>query len=222
MNSYGRQPITVDTWPGPMKPSSRRSGESRMALMAGMIVTWLQNTEKFVSPSRGGAQHGHRGGRRRGLEPDGHEHDLPVRVLPGDLQRVQRRVHHPDVGAPAALASKNDPPLPGTRIMSPNEVMITSGCEARCDGVVHAAHRDHAHRAAGAVHQRDRLGQVVLEAVLVDGVGVPAAHLHELVLAARLAQRRDLRGERVGLVRITEFVDEPHRPHAPPDRLFDQ
>ena len=51
MNSYGRQPITVDTCPGPMKPSSRRSGESRMALMAGMIVTWLQKTEKFSSPS---------------------------------------------------------------------------------------------------------------------------------------------------------------------------
>ena len=35
------------------------------------------------------------------------------------------------MSVPAALASKNDPPLPGTRIMSPNEVMITSGCEAR-------------------------------------------------------------------------------------------
>ncbi len=51
MNSYGRQPITVDTCPGPMNPSSRRSGESRIALMAGMIVTWLQNTEKLARPS---------------------------------------------------------------------------------------------------------------------------------------------------------------------------
>ena len=32
---------------------------------------------------------------------------------------------------PRALASKNAPLLPGTRIMSPNEVMITSGCDAR-------------------------------------------------------------------------------------------
>ena len=43
--------MTVETCPGPMKPSSRMSGESRMARMAGMIVTWLQNTEKFRSPS---------------------------------------------------------------------------------------------------------------------------------------------------------------------------
>ena len=99
MNSYGRQPITVDTCPGPMKPSSRRSGESRMALMAGMIVTWLQKTEKFVEPLGRRPQHGHRGGRGGGLEADRHEHDPLVRVLPGDLQRVQRRVDHPDVGA---------------------------------------------------------------------------------------------------------------------------
>jgi hypothetical protein len=63
------------------------------------------------------------------------------------------------------------------------------------------------------VHQGDGLGQVVLEAVLVDGVRVPAAHLHELVRAAGLAERRDLGGERVSLVRVTEFVDEPHRAH---------
>jgi hypothetical protein len=35
------------------------------------------------------------------------------------------------MSVPAALASKNEPWLPGTRIMSPNEVMTTSGCEAR-------------------------------------------------------------------------------------------
>ena len=51
MNSYGRQPMIVDTCPGPMKPSSRRSGESRMALIAGMIVTWLQKIEKLSRPS---------------------------------------------------------------------------------------------------------------------------------------------------------------------------
>ena len=34
-----------------MNPSSRRSGESRIALIAGMMVTWLQKTEKFRRPS---------------------------------------------------------------------------------------------------------------------------------------------------------------------------
>ena len=51
MKRYGRVPMTVDTWPGPMKPSSRRSGESRIARIAGMIVTWLAKTKKFRIPS---------------------------------------------------------------------------------------------------------------------------------------------------------------------------
>ena len=34
------------------------------------------------------------------------------------------------MSVPAALASKNDPLLPGTRIMSPNEVMMVSGSAA--------------------------------------------------------------------------------------------
>ena len=36
------------------------------------------------------------------------------------------------MSVPLALASKNEPLLPGTRIMSPNDVMITSGAAARC------------------------------------------------------------------------------------------
>ncbi len=34
------------------------------------------------------------------------------------------------MSAPLALESKKDPLPPGTRIMSPNDVMITSGCSA--------------------------------------------------------------------------------------------
>ena len=44
-------PTTVDTCPGPMNPESRKSGDSRMALIGGTIITWLQNTLKFFSPS---------------------------------------------------------------------------------------------------------------------------------------------------------------------------
>ena len=58
--------------------------------------------------------------------------------------------------------------------------------------------------------ERDGLGQVVLKAVLVDGVRVPAAHLHELVLASRLAQLRDPGGQGVRLVGVAELIDEPH------------
>ena len=45
-------PITVDTWPGPTKPSISVSGESRIARSAGPISTWLQKTEKFGICSR--------------------------------------------------------------------------------------------------------------------------------------------------------------------------
>ena len=51
MNSNGRAPTTVLTWPGPMKPSSRRSGESSSARSGGTIVTWLHMQLKFVMPS---------------------------------------------------------------------------------------------------------------------------------------------------------------------------
>ena len=51
MNSNGRAPTTVETWPGPMKPSSRRSGESSSARSGGTIVTWLHMQEKFRMPS---------------------------------------------------------------------------------------------------------------------------------------------------------------------------
>src|ERR1019366_2647132 len=198
MNSYGRQPITVETWPGPMKPSSRRSGESRMALMAGTIVTWLQNTEKFVSPSRAA--------RSMVIAVDGAVVSNPIAMNTTRLSGFCRAIFSESSGeytmrmlVPSALASKNDPPLRG-----------------QVNGVVHAAHGDHAHRTPGAVHQGDRLGQVVLQAVLVNRVGVPAAHLHQLVLAAGLAQRRDFRGQRVGLAGITEFINEPHCPYSLP------
>ena len=51
MNSNGRAPTTVLTWPGPMKPSRRRSGESSSARSGGTIVTWLHMQLKFRMPS---------------------------------------------------------------------------------------------------------------------------------------------------------------------------
>ena len=51
MNSNGRAPTTVDTCPGPMNPSSRRSGDSSSARSGGTIVTWLHMQEKFLTPS---------------------------------------------------------------------------------------------------------------------------------------------------------------------------
>ena len=41
----------VLTCPGPIKPSNLKSGLSRIALMAGIIMTWLQKMEKLVVAS---------------------------------------------------------------------------------------------------------------------------------------------------------------------------
>ncbi len=83
------------------------------------------------------------------------------------------------------------------------------------DGVVDPAHRDHADRAARAVHQLHRRGQDVLDPVPVDGVGVAAAHLHELEVVAA-GEFGDLRHQRPGRRRVAVLVDEAHgyRPPA--------
>ena len=47
MNSNGRAPTIVATWPGPTNPSSRRSGDSSSAFSGGTIVTWLHMTLKL-------------------------------------------------------------------------------------------------------------------------------------------------------------------------------
>ena len=98
--------------------------------MAGMIVTWLQNTEKLVSPWAAA--------RSMVIAVDGAVVSNPMAMNTTCLSGFCRAIFSESSGeytmrmlVPSALASKNDPPLPGTRIMSPNEVMITSGCEAR-------------------------------------------------------------------------------------------
>src|SRR5581483_7923488 len=75
--------------------------------------------------------------------------------------------------------------------------------------VVDPAHRDDAHRAAGPVHQFDGRRQHVLDAVAVDGVGVAAAHLHELVVAVA-GQLGDRPDQSPGGSGVAVLVDEPH------------
>ena len=98
------------------------------------------------------------------------------------------------MSAPSALASRNEPLPPGTRIMSPKVVRITPGCLRDMGGVVDAAHRDHADRATRAMDQGDVRREIVLDSVLIDGMGVAAAHLHEPVVAVGSGQARDLGG----------------------------
>jgi hypothetical protein len=39
--SYGRQPVTVQTWPAARNAFTRQPGASRMAAIAGGTSTWL-------------------------------------------------------------------------------------------------------------------------------------------------------------------------------------
>ena len=93
-------------------------------------MTWLAKTKKLRSPSALA--------RMRVTAVDGAVVSKPIAMNTTCLSGFCRAIFSESSGeytilmlVPSALASKNEPPLPGTRIMSPNEVMITSGCEAR-------------------------------------------------------------------------------------------
>ena len=95
--------------------------------------------------------------------------------------------------------------------MSPNEVNDDARSLRDGDRVVDSTHRDHAHRAARPVHELDVRGQHVLDAVAIDGVRVPAAHLHELEIITG-GERRDALDQRPRGDRVAVLVDELHVP----------
>ena len=96
-----------------------------MALIAGMIVTWLQKIEKLCRPSAAA--------RSTVIAVDGAVVSNPIAMNTTRLSGFFRAIFNASSGeytirmsAPAAFESKNEPRPPGTRIMSPNDVMITS------------------------------------------------------------------------------------------------
>ena len=125
------------------------------------------------------------------------------------IRRASSGEYTKRTSAPSALALSRLPWLPG----HPHHVAERGEDDARLlgdrDGVVDPAHGDDAHRAARPVDQFDRGGQDVLDAVPVDGVRVPPAHLHELELVVA-GQLRDPRHQRPGCRRVPVFVDEAH------------
>jgi hypothetical protein len=150
------------------------------------------------------------GGRRgRRLEPDREEDHLAVGVLAPDLERVERRVDHPHVGAAGLRLEQR-----AARARHAHHVAEGGENHLRTlgerDRVVDAAHRDHADRAAGPVHEVDLRRNEVLEPVLVDRVRVPAADLHDLQLAARLNERGKLVRKLLRQLAGAVLVDEPH------------
>ena len=173
-------PITIDTWPGPRKPSIRRSGLSRIALIVGTIVMWLQNTREIADARRApppapSARSTASWSRSRGRRTPPRDPDSCARAPARRIGEYTMRT-----SAPFAFACSRLPREPGTRMASPNVVKITPGCVGDGDAVVDASHRQHADRAARAVHQLDLLRQHALDAVAEDRVRVAAAHLHDL------------------------------------------
>ena len=193
-----------------MKPSRRRSGESSSARSGGTIVTWLHMHEKFAMPSALA--------RLSVSAVDGAVVSKPMAKKTTSrsgfsLARcaARRAASRPSARRrPAPWRRCSVPSAPGTRSMSPKQVKITPGLVGDRDAVVDAPHRDHAHRAARAVHELDVRRQQVVDAVLVDRVGVPAAHLHDLVVAARLDRGEDLARQRPPELGVAELVDELH------------
>ena len=97
--------------------------------MAGMIVTWLQNTEKLAMPSALA--------RRTVMAVEGAVVSNPMAMNTTRRSGFSLAIFSASSGeytmrmsAPLAMASRKDPRPPGTRIMSPNDVMITSGRSA--------------------------------------------------------------------------------------------
>ncbi len=179
-----------------------------MALIGGTIVTWLQNTLKFLTPSARA--------RTSVTAVDGAVVSNPTAknttwrsgLSTRDFERVERRVHEPHVGA-ARLGLEEVALRPGHPHHVAERREDDAGLLGQPHRVVDAAHRDDAHRAPGPVHQLDGFGQQVLDAVPVDGVGVPAAHLHELELVAA-GQLGDGLDQRARGGRVPELVDESH------------
>ena len=158
--------------------------------MAGIMVTWLQKTEKFRSPSALARL------KVRAVEgavvsnPMAKNMTWRSGLFCAILQRIGGRVDNPHVHA-ARLIFERASLGPGTRIMSPNAVKITSALRPS------TGHRRYAPWAARTPGSRDReparyWAAAVLEAEAVDGVGVAAAHFHESVAAAGIGQTADL------------------------------
>ena len=143
-------PTTVDTCPGPRNPSRRRSGDSRIALIGGTIVTWLQNTRKFVDAELARLEQRERGRRRRRLEPDGEEHDVAGRGVSIAIRNASSGEYTKRTSAPRGLRLQQV----AVAARDTHHVAERREDHARClgdgDRVVDPTHRDDAHRAARA------------------------------------------------------------------------
>ena len=124
------------------------------------------------------AQEGDCGRGRSGFKADGEEDDLAIGMLTGEFVGIERRVDEAYIGS-LGLGVKE------TSLRAWHAHHVAEGREDHAvhasdgDGIVDTAHWQHADGAARPVHQVDIAWQHILNAVLVDGVRMAAADLHQ-------------------------------------------
>ena len=124
-----------------------------------------------------GLAQGQGGGGHRRFKTKAEEHHFTFGVLLRQLQGVHRRIDDADVGAARFRLQQG-------AVFSRHAHGVAKGAENHprtagdIDTGVDASHRQHAHRAAGAVNKLDIFRQQLVEAEFKNGVGMAAAHFH--------------------------------------------
>jgi hypothetical protein len=161
-----------------------------------------------------------RGGRCRRFESDGKEDDFAIRMGCRDIQRLERRIHHPHIRALRTSFEQ----AAATRCGNPDHIAVAHQRDVRSrgqlDGRVQARHRKNANGASGAVHQAHVLWQQILDAVAKDGMGVAAAELHEMVFSGGIDFGANQLRERRRGAAVTEAVDVAHAVSSQVSRHF--
>ncbi|OPZ83305.1 MAG: hypothetical protein BWY76_02334 [bacterium ADurb.Bin429] len=162
---------------------------------------------KVRHPQRFRPRHRQRVGGGGRFKAHREEDHLAIGMLPREGKGIQRRVDDAHV---AAVGFHREEVFRRARHAQHVAVGAEDDLRARGDfhRFVNEFHRRHAHRAAGAVHQRDRRRQQRIYAELDDGVRLPPADFHDRPRAG------DQPGQRIGVpaggVGVAVFVHVFH------------
>ena len=162
----------------------------------------VQGPLLFSGSQQGGR---HRGG---GLETDGEEDHGFVRILFGDTQGIEGVIDGADIAPLGALLGQR---APGARHPDhvPQGDQNDVGLAGQLDGLIDAFFWHDADRAAGTVDKLDAGGQQLVQAVLHDGVGMAAAHLHHPQWLGQIfGQFGDLGGEGADHLGLTKTLKQ--------------
>ena len=168
----------VQTWPAARNPCTTQFSEDKQRLHRGRNQHVGDEQREVVDVVVIGLPRGHGIRGCRGFKADRKEDDLPVGILLGEFQRIERRVDDANVGA---FGLGVEQALGRTR----HAQHVAEGTEDHFralrnrHGLVDQINRRHADRAAGSVDQSDVARQQVFETALDDGVSLAAADFHD-------------------------------------------